>query len=216
MTVAREHMIGGIGRRAKSGLLARFRGDVAGVTAIEFGIISAPLFGLIFAIMQSSLAFFMQQGLKAALDYAARQELTGQAQNNASIVDGASFRNQLICNKGILPSFVTCANIVIDVRSAAAFGSVGKSNVNSSFLFDGSGAQYTAGQPCQIMIVRAAYPMPSFLPAITWGPGYQFVNNLTGLTTYNGKLVQMLSAASVFRNEPYTNSSGAASPSCSS
>ena len=199
----------------RSRLLARFGRDAAGVTAIEFGIISAPLFGLIFAIMQSSLAFFMQQGLKAALDAAARQELTGQAQNNAAIVDGASFRDQLICNRGILPSFMTCSNIIVDVRSATDFSSVGKSNVNSSFLFDGSGAQYSTGQPCQIMIVRAAYPMPSFLPAITWGSSYRLINNLTGLTTYNGKLVQMLSAASVFRNEPYVTASGVASPSCS-
>lgn len=211
----RQTLIRRFGHSARSCLFARFARDAAGVTAIEFGIISAPLFGLIFAIMQSSLAFFMQQGLKAALDSAARQELTGGAQNNAAIVDGASFRNQLICNKGILPSFMTCANVVVDIRSAANFSSVAKSSVNSSFLFDGSGAQYSVGQPCQIMIVRAAYPMPSFLPAITWGPGYQLINNLTGLTTYNGKLVQMLSAASVFRNEPYVNSSGAPSPSCS-
>ena len=212
----RHTLIERSGQNARSRLLARFGRDTAGVTAVEFGIISAPLFGLIFAIMQSSLAFFMQQGLKAALDAAARQELTGQAQNNAAIVDGASFRNQLICNKGILPSFMTCANVVVDVRSATDFASISKSNVNSSFLSpDGSGAQYTAGQPCQIMIVRAAYPMPSFLPAITWGPGYQLINNLTGLTTYNGKLVQMLGAASVFRNEPYVNASGVPSPSCS-
>lgn len=203
-----------VGRSVRSRLLSRFGRETAGVTAIEFGIISAPLFGLIFAIMQSSLAFLMQQGLKAALDAAARQEFTGQAQSNTAIVDGPSFRNQLICNQNILPSFMTCSSIVVDVRAASNFSSIGKSSVNSSFLFDGSGAQYSAGQPCQIMIVRAAYPMPSFLPAITWGPGYQLINNLTGLTIYNGKLVQMLSAASVFRNEPFATSSGSPSSNC--
>lgn len=189
-------------------MLAAFRRDARGVTAIEFGIIAAPLFGLIFAIMQSSLAFFMQQGLRAALDAAARQVLTGEANNNTAIVDGASFRNQLICNRGILPGFMTCANIVVDVRpsSTSNFSGMQKSDVNSSFM--PNGAQYTAGQPCQIMIVRAVYPMPSFLPLITWGANFSFVQNITGLTMYNGKLVNMLTAASVFRNEPFVSSSG--------
>ena len=198
--------------RVATGLFAAFWRNRKGVTAIEFGLISAPLLGLIFAIMQSSLAFFMQQGLRAALDVAARQVLTGEAASNTAIVDGPSFRNQLICGKGVLPSFVTCANIVIDIRAASSFTSLGASNVNSSFM--PSGAQYTAGQPCEIMIVRAAYPMPSFLPLITWGGGYNLVTNLTGLTTYNGQLVKMLSAASVFRNEPYVPPNGGAS-SCS-
>lgn len=187
--------------------IGAFRRDERGVTAIEFGIISAPLLGLIFAIMQSSLAFFEQQGLRAALDAAARQVLTGEANSNAAIVDGPSFRDQLICNRGILPSFMTCSSIVIDVRPSSNFSGLGSSNTNASFM--PNGAQYTAGQPCQIMIVRAAYPMQSFLPLITWGgTPFTFVQNVTGLTTYNGKVVQMLSAASVFRNEPFVAADG--------
>lgn len=195
-------------------LLSAFRRDRAGVTAVEFGLISAPLIGLICAIMQSSLAFFMQQGLRASLDAAARQVLTGEAQSNAAIFDGASFRDQLICNRGILPSFMTCANIVVDVRasSTSTFGGLGTSDVNNSFIT--TGAQYNRGLPCQIMIVRAVYPMPSFLPLITWGANYSVVTNLTGLSLYKGKLVQLLTAASVFRNEPYAASSSS-STSCS-
>ena len=193
------------GPRRAGRLFARFGRNLDGVTAIEFGIISAPLFGLIFAIMQSSLAFLMQQGLRASLDSAARQELTGEAQNNAAIVDGASFRDQLICSKNILPSFVTCSNIVVDVRAAATFGALAANDVNSSFMT--SGAQFTTGQPCQIMIVRAAYPMPNFLPLLTWAAGYKVVTNLTGLSTYKGALVKMLSAAAVFRNEPFGSQS---------
>lgn len=188
------------GRKPTIGPLARFGANQDGVTAIEFGIIAAPLLGLIFAIMQSSFAFLMQQGLKTSLDYAARQILTGEARNNAAISDGSSFRDQLICSKSILPSFMTCANIVVDVRTASSFSKLGTKDVNSSFMPDG--AQFTSGTPCQIMVVRAAYPMPSFLPLITWGDNYKFINNLTGLTDYKGTMVQMLSAAAVFRNEP--------------
>lgn len=201
------------GRQSARQLVA----DDKGVTAVEFGIISAPLLGLIFAIFQSSLAFLMQQGLRAATDYAARQVLTGQAQNNGTIVDGTSFRNQLICNKGLLPSFMDCTKIVVDLRTASSFSSLGASDVNSSFLqSDGSGAQYDSGDPCDIMIVRAAYPMPSFLPLITWGPAYAFIQNLSGLRSYKGSMVQMLGAAAVFRNEPFVYSNGSGGTSCSS
>ena len=188
--------------------LPAFRRDTRGVTAIEFGIIAAPLFGLIFAVMQSSLAFFMQQGLRAALDAAARQVLTGEANSNTAIVDGPSFRDQLICNKGILPGFMSCPDIVVDIRPSTTsnFSGLQKSNVDSSFM--PNGAQYNAGQPCQIMIVRAVYPMASFLPLITWGTKYSLIQNTTGLTTYKGKLVNMLTAASVFRNEPFVASDG--------
>ena len=129
-------------------------------------------------------------------------------------MDGTSFRDQLICASGVLPSFITCANIVVDVRSStnSNFTSLGANDANSSFM--ATGAQYVKGLPCQIMIVRAVYPMPSYLPSITWGANYAFINNLTGLTSYKGSLVQFLSAASVFRNEPYLASNPSAT-SCS-
>ena len=196
-------------------LIGRFLGNRQGVTAIEFGIISAPLLGLIFAIFQSAMAFLMQQGLRAALDNAARQVLTGQAQNNSGITDGASFRDTLICGKSLLPSFMTCSQIVVDLRTYTSFSSMSAANVNSSFLnSDGSGAQYNSGNPCDIMIVRAAYPMQSFLPLITWGSAYQMVQNVSGLRAYKGSMVQMLSAAAVFRNEPFVSASGSNATSC--
>ena len=76
-------------------------------------------------------------------------------------------------------------------------------NTNDSFLFDGTGAQFHPGCQGQIVIVRAAYPMPSFLPLITSTGGRNLSVNTSGLTSYNGKLVQMLTTASVFRNEPF-------------
>lgn len=193
--------------RSASNRFLGFWDSKQGVTAVEFGIISAPLLGLLFGIFQNSFAFYMQQGLRVAVDGAARQMMTGEVQNNPAIVDGTSFRDQLICNKNILPSFVTCANVVVDVRASSdgTFASLGANDANSSFM--PSGAQYTSGQPCQIMVVRAAYPMPSFLPLISWAGKYTLVTNLTGLTTYKGKLVKMLSAAAVARNEPYAASS---------
>jgi Flp pilus assembly protein TadG len=185
-----------------------FGRDRTAATAVEFGLISIPFLGLLFAIFQIALVFLMQQGLKAAVETAARQVLTGQAQNNTAITSWQSFRDKLICpnasGSNVLPSFITCANIVVDVRTYTQFSNLTGVNASQSFLTDGTGPQYNTGGPCDIVVVRAIYPMPVFLPTLTAiGLGSSVSQNRAGLTNYNGKWVQMLTAASVFRNEPY-------------
>ena len=104
----------------------------------------------------------------------------------------------------LLPSFITCANILVDVRPYASFTGLSGSNVNKAFLTDGSGEQYSPGAACQIVIVRAAYPMPVFLPSLSWtGLMGNIQQSTSGLMTYGGGLVQMISTASVIRNEPF-------------
>ena len=92
-----------------------------GVTAVEFGIVAAPFFGLLAAIFESALVFFATQGLSAAVEQAARSILTGQAQSNAAITSAAQFRDSLICSPSsplhrVLPSFVDCSKVIVDVR----------------------------------------------------------------------------------------------------
>ncbi len=195
--------------------LKHFGRDRSGATAVEFGLVSVPFLGLLAAIFQTCLAFLMQQGLKSAVENAARQVLVGTAQNDASVTTSQQFRSKYVCPStgSVLPSFVTCANIVVDVRPYSTFSQLSKSNVSQSFLTDGSGTQYNTGSPCQIVVVRAVYPMPVYLP-IPSGIASSPTNN-AGLTMYNGQLVQMLTAAAVFRNEPYVvNGQPAASGGC--
>lgn len=189
-------------------LCRRLRDDCTGATAVEFAIVSVPFLGLLFAIFQTSLAFFMQQGLTVAVGTAARQVLIGQVQSNASITTWQNFRDQVICPPApatsLWPSFMTCANLVVDVRPAASFTSTTSNSTNASFLFDGTGARFQPGCQGEIVVVRAAYPMPIYLPIITAGSVGGPVNtNTSGQTSYNGRMVQMLTAASVFRNEPF-------------
>ncbi len=170
---------------------------------VEFGLISIPFFGLLFATFQTSFAFLVQQGLQAAVESAARPILVGTVQNNAAITTWQAFRNTYLCpaTGSLLPSFIPCANVLVDVRPYTSFSSVTAANVGSSFLSDGP--LYNAGSPCQIVVVRAAYPMPVYLPKLV-DIGGVISSNTAGLTTYNGKLVQMVTAAAVSRNEPYT------------
>ena len=201
-------------------VLTGFGRSRSGATSVEFAMISVPFLGLLFALFQTCLVFLMQQGLRAALDNAARQVLTGQSQNNSAVSSWQNFRDTYICPAApatrLLPSFITCANIVIDIRPYSSFSGLTMSNVTSSFLTDGSGPQYNPGNPCDIVVVRAIYPMPIFLPTLwdtTLGKGVTV--STAGQTNYGGKFVQMLTAASVFRNEPYVKSSGQSTAGCS-
>ena len=75
-------------------------------------------------------------------------------------------------------------------------------NIDASFV---SAPQYNAGAACQIVVVRAAYPMPMFLPTFSFaGLGSNLNVSTSGFTNYGGQLVQMLTATAVFRNEPYS------------
>ena len=198
--------------------LSLFGRSQSGSTAVEFGLVSLPFLGLLAAIFQTCLAFLMQQGLRVALDEAARQVLTGQAQTNTGVTSWQTFRDKLVCpsSGSILPSFITCANIVVDVRAYSSFSLMSSSSVTKSFLTDGTGPQYLPGNACDIVVVRAIYPMPVFLPFITGTTlGSNVTTSKAGLTNYNGGYVQMLTAAAVFRNEPYVIAGATTPAGCS-
>ena len=64
----------------KKGILRRLRADNAGATAIEFGIVAAPFFALMLALIEVSLVFFGTFTLENAVDKTSRMIRTGQAQ----------------------------------------------------------------------------------------------------------------------------------------
>ena len=102
---------------------------------------------------------------------------------------------------------MTCSSIVVDVRPSSNFTGLGSSDINTSFM--PNGAQYNCGAALPDHD-RASRLPDAVVPAShhLGGTPYTFVQNVTGLTTYNGKLVKMLSAASVFRNEPFVAADG--------
>lgn len=178
--------------------------DRQGTVAIEFAIVSVPFIGLLFAIFQLGLVFFAQQGLQAAVYSAARSVMIGSVQANSAITTAANFRDSLICPTGLMPSYMACSSLMVDVRPASSFGSMSTTSVSNSFVFDGSGQQFNPGCQGSIVVVRAAYPLPVFLPIlVSVGVGSNISQNRSGLSTVNGQLVQLVTAAAVFRNEPF-------------
>lgn len=181
--------------------LRRFRSDRQGATAVEFGLIAVPFLGLLFAIFETAFVFFATEGLEAAVADAARTIMTGQVQST-SITSSTQFRDQMICNptlprKRLLPSFIDCSQILVDIRQATAFSGT---DMSRNFYSNPTMSYSPGGGGC-IVVVRAAYPMPVYFPILT----------VTGLSTagqvsYNGSMRHMLVGTAAFRNEPFPGS----------
>jgi Flp pilus assembly protein TadG len=136
----------------KAACLAR---DRRGVTAIEFGFAAVPLFALMIASLQVTLAFFAQQNLETASGAAVRKLMTGSVQNAG--MTQAQFK-ALVCTK--LPAFMKCANLMVDVRVATSFSAA--NTAPPTITFDSSGNptnswSYAPGGPGQITIAKVMY-----------------------------------------------------------
>lgn len=195
----------GTGGRIGS-VVGRFRRDRRGATAIEFGLVVVPFLGLLAAIMETGFVFFNATGLEAAVQDAARNFMTGKAQG-ANIADATTFANTYICsptapNVRILPSFIDCSQLIVDVRTTSSFASA---DTSRNFYQKTYTRKFCPGAPKDIVIVRVAYPMPVYLPIIV---GFSTITTVTnGLVDVDGKgLKHLLVATAVFQNEPYDQS----------
>ena len=171
-------------------LLRRFRKDDNGMYAIEFAFVSVPFFALLFAIIETSFGFWASQVLDATMASAARQVLTGQAQTGTTITNLATFKSVAVCPS--LPSFINCADIFVDVRSATSFATLPPFNPLGDGTYDTSGFGYQKTNPGEIVVVRAVYYFPvytSFLGA-------------PGTVSINGQSRVLISVIT-FRNEPF-------------
>ena len=174
--------------RAARRIAAGFARNAKGATAIEFAIVAVPFFFLIFAIMETALVFFASQILETATADAARLIRTGQAQTQN--FDASSFKTSL-CSR--IAALIDCSSpaFAIDVRTYQSFGSVDFSKpVDKNGNYVNTGA-FQPGAGSDIVLVRAFYQFPLWLP--TFGVSMSDLGN--------GK--RLLSAAAVFRNEPF-------------
>lgn len=166
--------------------ILRFSRDKNGATVVEFALIAAPFFALLFAILQTGLIFFSSQVLDSGLHDAARMIRTGQAQEQR--MDAAQFK-QAVCNE--IFGLFDCENgLMIDVRTYADFSSadVGKAIVDEEIDDD---FMFQPGTGGDIVVVRAFYEWPVVLPTL----------GTSAANLSNGNY--LLSAVSTFRNEPF-------------
>lgn len=159
-----------------------------GVTAVEFGLLAAPFFALVAAILETAFVFLSSQILDTATDTSARLLRTGQIQTSSSNTL-ATFRSD-VC--GYLYSLFDCSKLHIDVETVANF-----SNAKLPYPLDVTTGNWTSAEVYQpgigsdVVLVRVSYKWPTI---------FNFFNfNLAN--TADGK--RLLSSVRVFKNEPF-------------
>lgn len=183
-------------------LLARFRKEKDGATAVEFAIISVPFIGLLFAIFETAFVFFVTEAIESGVSEAARQVMTGQTQT-ANITTASAFRSQVLCpttGKRLLPSFIDCSKVQVDARGAADFASIDFSRPTSY--------KFCLGAPGDITVVRIFYPLPVYFAIIARMADGSIGQVTAGTELSGGQRVHMLTGTSVFRTEPYSGWTG--------
>lgn len=177
----------GASRLAGRRLLRSLRKDENGVTAIEFALIAAPFFTVVFAIIELGLAFFVNRMVDNAVIESARMVRTGQA--TAANFTADDFANE-VCSQ--LPAFLCDDDrIRVSVTSVPDFSTI----PSLSEMYDDEGNlnedhSYTQSGASEIVAVNVIYTWPMFTSFM----------NLSSLDHGNER---HLTSTMVFRNEPW-------------
>ena len=173
--------------------LMRFARDDSGVTAIEVGILAGPFFGIIGAILETSMVFLAGQVLDSAVQDASRQIRTGQLQGQSYTL--ARFED-LICDR-LYGLFSDCHALQVRVTPVTNFASATIAPPLSSTCTPNCTwnwpEQFTPGQGSNTMIVQVYYRWPLILPMASFAPNDQPDGT------------RLLGSVQVFRNEPFTS-----------
>ncbi|WP_300528720.1 TadE/TadG family type IV pilus assembly protein [Maricaulis sp.] len=167
--------------------LRRFRRAEKGATAVEFAMIAAPFFFLLFAMIEIAAVFFTGTVLENAVLESARQIRTGQAQTAGMSVQG--FRTE-VCQR--VEVIADCDRLSFDVRVFEDFDGIDQSSpIREDGTLDTSGFGWDPGNAGDIVLVRVFYRWRLITP-----------NMGRALSNMNDNQ-RLISAATVFRNEPY-------------
>ena len=182
--------------------LLRFARNRKGTTAVEFGLIAVPFLGVVCAIFEVGYVNFENELLQSSINTAARQMLTGQFQARSTpITTAAQFVSNYLCQTTgtrTLPSNFNCANLVVDVRTAATFAAGDTTND----IYKSSTTTFCPAQPGQIVVLRVSYPLGAIFPLSLYNGTLGTVSDVPNLS---GKY-HILLAEALFREENYAAS----------
>ncbi|MCJ8054491.1 pilus assembly protein [Shinella curvata] len=152
-------------RRPIRGLFRRFLARRDGATAIEFTLLCLPFFAIVFASLETFVAFSAEQVLASANDTMARKIRTGEITFNlgkTSDMSQEQFRKAFCDEIAILmpcsPTELKTPNkLFIDVRSFPKFTDIPKSIPLTGKSLDTSAFKFSPGGKKSINIIRAYY-----------------------------------------------------------
>lgn len=150
-------------RRPKKSLFGRFLARRDGATAIEIALLSLPFFMIVFASLETFIAFSAEQLLANATETMARKIRTGEIRSSGnSTQDEETFRKAFCDEIAILmpcsPKEIKKADkLFLDVRSFAKFSDIPKTTPLTGSDLDPSSFKIAPGGKRTINIVRAYY-----------------------------------------------------------
>ena len=177
--------------------------DTRATTAVEFGMVAMPFLMLLLFVFELSYDLFSQSVLDCALQIAARQLQTGNAQN---VKDGNDFITKYLCPD--LGGLLMCSGVYIKVAKITPSSTqdyydytTGAVPVSGGTLDLSSyaAASFCNAGPAQLLLISAVYVGPTFLGGL-----------LPGLfsASYNGHLVHASLATVGLVSEAYTPTAG--------
>jgi Flp pilus assembly protein TadG len=171
----------------------RFARADRGATAVEFAMVSLPLMVLIFGVLELGMALLAATSLESAVESSARLIRTGEFQTSASSTK-ADFK-ALVCQRMSFLSAKCASDLYVDVRTFNDFATLAGNAPQSSAAFNTASTCFSAGQPTDIVLVRAYFQWTLFTPLLS--------NALEDMGGGSGK--RLLSFATAFRNEPFNS-----------
>jgi Flp pilus assembly protein TadG len=169
-----------------------------GAAALEFAMVATPFFVLLFGVIELGLILMAQVDLENAMGAATREIRTGLTQSAASSTDQTVQNTNFgieVCKK-MLWMISDCEhNITVDVRTYGSFGAISLNSApaDQAAILAGK-PQFQTGGPGSIVVVRAYYAWPLFIPGLD-------TLALTGSTNKT-----LLTSVTSFENEPFTAS----------
>jgi Flp pilus assembly protein TadG len=163
----------------------RFWRNQSGGAAVDFALVVLPFLAVLMAIIESAIVLLAGQVLQTATTNAARQIMTGQAQNAGW---SATQFKDYVC--GGLTVMFNCSKLNIDVRDFPNYAAI---TLPSATNADGTLAStaFQSTSPGDIVVIRLIYQWP----ILASGLGIGLVNSANSTNT--------LVATAAFRNEPY-------------
>lgn len=158
-----------------------FLKNTSGAAAVEMALVLPIVIGLIMGTVEIGLVGLASNNLDNALQGAARMVRVGESDAPA---DADAFKRK-VCARMFETEADCLARLAISVRTFPDFASA------QTAADDTAAGQFDAGGPGQIVLVKATYPWPFFMPFFDLG--YRPA----------GPASVLLDARTAFKNEPY-------------
>jgi Flp pilus assembly protein TadG len=172
--------------------------------ALEFALLSVPLFVLLLGTMEVGYDFFVQAALDNAVQSAARSVQVGSVQGNASGKSVGTWVASAVCPA--LGSLLDCGQLYVTVTpipSGAGQNYYTYLSANPLTLTEitSTGNSVCTGTPGQLVVLQAYYLSPTFLGLLV--PSFSVSSPVNA-----GHRVHATYAASGFINENFGGSPG--------